>query len=529
MLTQSQRDVTSISRRGKALRNTDALPQGVAQGPGQQRLEGSKAEMREEGELASEHYVPRVMPRMLTTGDMTATFLLIVFFITNATSAVGGGAAAFTYWGIGALTFFIPGVIATAQLGVMFPHEGSLYNWTHKAFGGYWSFFAAFCAWFPGVLVIISAGDVIVAYLQGLNSNWLTEPWQQGLLIMLLIVGTALLAIQRQSSVQKLVNIVAWATFVAVVLLALAALMWLISGHQPQSSFSHLSDWSIRFDKDSGNLYLFGLITLAYLGTEVPLNMGGEIVGRRVITRHLFWGTLLVIGGYAIATFALLVVAGPVRGAAPFALVSVVDLALGKFLGNVTALCLMSFFVMAMVVYNYVYARLLMVAGIDQRLPVRVARLNRQRVPANAIVFQAVVALLVTAFVFLLAPYTIQITSPQNLSTEVYNVMLASSTLVWAFSAGFLFFNLVRLHGTRRALLEERRIFPRPVLWASIMLGSTACLLAILGTLFYSWTSLITNTQWFYIISVLTFAYLVIAAIGSMFANSEATWESSKA
>src|SRR5258706_9619887 len=94
--------------------------------------------------LPSEAYVMKAMPSILGRLDMTATFVIIIFFITNATTAVSGGAAAFTYWTLGAITFFIPCVIATAQLGVMFPHEGSLYNWTHKAFGGYWSFFVGF-------------------------------------------------------------------------------------------------------------------------------------------------------------------------------------------------------------------------------------------------------------------------------------------------------------------------------------------------------------------------------------------------
>src|SRR5947209_10374543 len=143
--------------------------------------------------LASEAYVAKTMPPLLGTLDMTSTYLMIIFFITNATTAVAGGAAAFTYWLIAGVTFFIPCVLATAQLGVMFSYEGSLYNWTHKAFGGYWSFFAAFCAWFPGVLVIIVAGDVIVVFLQGLNSNWLIAPWQQGLVIVGIIAISALI------------------------------------------------------------------------------------------------------------------------------------------------------------------------------------------------------------------------------------------------------------------------------------------------------------------------------------------------
>jgi amino acid transporter len=53
---------------------------------------------------------------------------MIIFFITNATVAASGSAAAFTYLLVGGITFFLPSVIATAQLGTMFPHEGSLYN-----------------------------------------------------------------------------------------------------------------------------------------------------------------------------------------------------------------------------------------------------------------------------------------------------------------------------------------------------------------------------------------------------------------
>ncbi|MBA2284932.1 MAG: amino acid permease [Ktedonobacteraceae bacterium] len=478
--------------------------------------------------LVSEEYVPRAMPPLLGTLDMTTTFLMIIFFITNATTAVAGGAASFTYWAIGGIAFFIPCVIATAQLGAMFPYEGSLYNWTHKALGGYWSFFAAFCAWFPGVLVIISAGDVIVSYVQGLNSHWLVEPWQQGALIILLIAVTSMLATQRYRMVQKTVNAVMGFTFLAVILLAVAGISWLARGHPSATSFSHFSDWNINWNKNTGNLYLFGLITLAYLGSEVPLNMGGEVVRRNVITRHLLWGTLLVLIGYFVATFAVLVVQGPVNGANPFALVTTVDLALGKFMGNIAAMLIMSFFVMAMVVYNYTYSRLLLVAGIDQRLPMKIARLNRHRVPSNAIKFQAIVAMIITAMVFFVAPYAIQITSPVNLSTEIYNVLLASSTLVWAFSAGFLFINLAKFLSGKRRALRFHLVFPRPVLWASIILGSTASFFAILGTLFYSWTALISNDRWLYIIGGLTFCYLVIAAIVSMFANSEASWETSK-
>src|SRR5579859_7090138 len=123
--------------------------------------------------LVSEEYVTKAMPPLLGSLDMMVVYVMIIFFITNSTTAISnGGAATFTYWILGALTFFIPSAIATAQLGHMLPHEGSLYNWTHKAFGGYWSFFIGFCAWFPGVIVMIAGADIVVNFILGLNSAW---------------------------------------------------------------------------------------------------------------------------------------------------------------------------------------------------------------------------------------------------------------------------------------------------------------------------------------------------------------------
>src|SRR5713226_2989629 len=155
--------------------------------------------------LASEEYVVKTMPPVAGTLDLTATFVLIIFFITNVPSAIQGGAGTFTFWIIGGITFFIPCVIATAQLGHMFPNEGSLYNWTHRAFGGYWSFFVAFCAWFPCILLMIVAADAVVGYLQGLNPNWLVQPWQQGLVLMLLLAFSGVLATRRLATTMILV------------------------------------------------------------------------------------------------------------------------------------------------------------------------------------------------------------------------------------------------------------------------------------------------------------------------------------
>src|SRR5260370_4924860 len=109
----------------------------------------------------------------------------------------GAGAAAFIYWGLGFITFLIPGAIVTGQLGLMFPGEGSIYVWTSKAFGAFMGFFGGFCAWWPGILVMIATGDAVVSLIQQLNSNFLTQAWQQGLLIPLVHAYSCLLSVLR--------------------------------------------------------------------------------------------------------------------------------------------------------------------------------------------------------------------------------------------------------------------------------------------------------------------------------------------
>ncbi|MBA2678052.1 MAG: APC family permease [Ktedonobacteraceae bacterium] len=116
--------------------------------------------------LASESYVQQVLPGILTPRDLTFLFVIILFFITNDSNAVAGGPAGLALWLIGGLLFFVPCGIATAQLGILFPHEGSLYSWTHHTFGGFMSFFVGFVAWVPGPLLILANAELVVNMIQ---------------------------------------------------------------------------------------------------------------------------------------------------------------------------------------------------------------------------------------------------------------------------------------------------------------------------------------------------------------------------
>lgn len=485
-------------------------------------ISGMLSMRQKDKQLLSESYVPRTMPSILGTFDMTATYVVALYLSSAASTAIAGGAASFTYWLLGGLTFFLPCVIITAQLGAILPHEGSVYHWTHRALGTYWSFFASICYWLPGVLIMVSGANLFITYIQSINSSWLVAPWQQGLAIIAIILFSTALAIQRFRTVQNIVNVVFVLMLLAFVLIGLAGVVWLIKGHAPASSLSQANDWSPK----TSNLYLFGFIAFAYLGVQIPLNMGGEVKDRRFATRYLSWGTLVIVLGYLLTTFSLLVVQGEKAAFSPFGMVSTVDMVLGKFFGNITAICFLSSFIVVPMLYNIAFSRLLMVGSIDRLLPSGFGELNLYRVPAKAIFFQSCVAIAYTTLVFLVAPYLVNLGDPINLASEVYNVSQAVATLIWIISTPFSFISLVSFYRRNPKSFLRSCIFPLPVLWISGIVSSLACLAIVLDTLFFSWIPLaIPNDRWLYLVGSITLISLIAAAVGSMIAHSEASWQ----
>src|SRR6266540_1611706 len=263
------------------------------------------------GELLSERVAGGILPRVLNSFDMVAIFVAIVLFITNAAVIQSAGPTAFGWWILGFLAFLIPGAIVTGQLGLIFPGEGSIYLWTHKAFGAFWGFFAGFCAWWPGVLVMVATGTITLAFLgyvfPGTVGSWSIQA--QGVLIIAFILLSAVLAILRFRLTQNIVNTVFVLYSLAIGLMLLAGIVHLARGRTAEVDPAAFSAWAPS--KPTGlnftNWTFFGLVILALLGVEVPLNMGVEIRNTRSITRYLFWGSLTVMAAYLIATWSVVV------------------------------------------------------------------------------------------------------------------------------------------------------------------------------------------------------------------------------
>ncbi len=467
--------------------------------------------------LRSERIAGGILPRVLNTFDMIAIFVAIVLFISNAGVIPGAGAAAFIYWGLGFVAFLIPGAIVTGQLGLMFPGEGSIYVWTNKAFGAFLGFFAGFCAWWPGILVMIATGDAVVSLIQQFGSQFnvtlLTEAWQQGLVIIAVIAFSFILSILRFRATQNFVNVVFVAYGGAILLIGLAGVLWLAGGHAPQADFSAHS-WALT----RNNYTFFGLVILALLGIEVPLNMGVEIQNMRAITRYLLWGSVVVIAAYLIGTFGVMMAASPASQGSPAAVAEAVQKGFGgagNVIGAIVNIIFIGFFLFNTAVYNYSFGRLLFVSGLDRRLPTWMSKVNANRVPWAAVLVQTVISAVFTLLAFIIVPYTLKTGfGPSDLSTVVYNILQAAITVIWCVSMVILFVDVIIIRYKYHDAFTRARLAPDWVFYLCSGLGLISSAFGVAVIFISPWIpSLLNTSQWDLWIGSIGVLSLIIGAV----------------
>ncbi len=449
--------------------------------------------------LRSERIAAGILPKVLNSFDMVAIFVALVLLITNAPGIASAGGVAYIYWALGFITFLIPGAIVTGQLGLMFPGEGSIYVWTHKAFGRFMGFFAGFCAWWPGIIAMISVSVGAVTSIQHLGSlfgaNLLSDSWQQGLVILCLLAVSLMLSVLRFRVTQNIVNTVFVVYGGAVLLVGIAGLLWLLGGHPSQTNLASADTWQITFG-GTGNFTIFGFVILALLGIEVPLNMGVEIRDTRAITRYLLWGAVVVIVAYLLATFSVMAVVPVKDQANTTAVAEAIQVGFGPagtILAALFDVILVGVFVLITTVYNYSFGRLLFVSGLDQQLPVVMSKVNANKVPWVAVVVQTIIAAVFTVVIFIVGPLTVKVS---NLSTLMYYITLASTAVIWLLSMVILFIDVIFIRAKYQEVFARIQLAPTWVFYVCAILGLVSSAVGIYATFTAPWVPLILTTGW---------------------------------
>jgi len=298
---------------------------------------------------------------------------------------------------------------------------------------------------------------------------------------------SCLLGTLRFRMTQNYVNVQFVLYSACLILIGISGFVWLAQGNHAANSFafhaSGLSGW--------GQWTFFSTVILALLGIEVPLNMGVEIKSEKSIKRYLFWGCLVVMIAYVWTTFSTMVVVPVGKNNATYGVVQAVQIALSHTLGSWVAFILVLIFVSDIVVYNYSFARLMFVSGLERRLPHQLGRVNRNKVPANAVLAQTVIASVVAAIIY----FPIQ-SAGSNYSTKVYLVLLAGVTVVWCTSMVLLFSDVFFVRRAFPERFKEAQRTPWALLAVCGVVGVIADAAAVFLLFWGPWAPIFTKSGW---------------------------------
>jgi amino acid transporter len=179
---------------------------------------------------------------------------------------------------------------------------------------------------------------------------------------------------------------------------------------------------------------------------------------------------------------------------------------------------MIAFFIFNTTVYNYSFARLLFVSGLDRRLPAFVSRVNANKVPQNAVLVQAVITSILTLVAFFIFG------GNQNLSVGIYIALQAAVTVIWCLSMVFLFVDVLIIRSKYPEEFRREQLVPIGVFWAASIAGAIASAVGVIVTLTGGWvftgqlsgswnSAIIDNGPWIGIVGGVTIASLIVAVI----------------
>jgi amino acid transporter len=304
------------------------------------------------------------------------------------------------------------------------------------------------------------------------------------------------MSLLRMRLTQNYVNIQFFAYAAAIFLIGLAGVVWLLKGNPSATDFG--SGWNpFKGDKLAlgvpANLTFFSFAILALLGIETPLNMGVEVRGgEKAIRTYLLWGCIIVMAAYLWTTWGNMVAikAGGANGVTGGA--EAVGVAMGKWAGVIVAAILAWVFLTATVVYNYAFARLLFVSGLEKRLPHQFGKVNENKVPANAVLLQTAIAAIITVLVFFI------LGASGGDSNKPFYGLYAGLTIVWCISTALLFLDIFFAKRAAPAKFAEAQRISLGWLYVCGAVGTIANILAVFFIFIGSWypTGYPTLAEW---------------------------------
>jgi amino acid transporter len=348
------------------------------------------------------------MKKYITVWSLVMINLAVLGGIRTWAPMAECGFSAVFFLCLGVLAFLLPAALISAELATTWPHAGGVYAWVKEAFGHKWGFLAIWFLWIQNVIWY----PTILAFI----ASTLTFIFDSSLIHNKIYMVTLILTIFWATTLINLkgIKVSTWlssmgaicGTFIASLLIILFGLIWFWKGNPIEISFSLES---LIPDMTSASQWaLFGGIMVSLLGIEMSAVHAAEVHNpQKNYPKAIFFSSIFVIlfsilGVISIAMVIpqnqLVLSAGPLQAFEfflnaygikyflPWVALVVALGAVGSMSAWVVGPC----------------TGLLAAAELGD-LPAKLKKVNRQGVPRNLLLFQAVIVTSL-AFLFLLMP-----------------------------------------------------------------------------------------------------------------------------
>ena len=359
--------------------------------------------MEEVRAVASEEVEGRsaVLRKELGLRDLVLTQIVFVVGTVWVGTAAKLGDEQLFFWLLAIATFYLPLAAVVIYLNRLMPLEGGLYQWAKLSLGEFVGFMVAWNLWVFAILVMSGIGLSVVTNLSYAfeGGRWMAGSKWFITLFSCALVGGMVYTSTRGLSLGKWVHN-AGGVFLLLVFLALVALPFVSLWRGTITEYHPFVFTLPAFSLSSINIYS-KLATGALTGFEYVAILAGECktparnIGRSVLIAAPVIALMFILGTSSVLAFFRpeeVDLIGPIaqvltRG---FGL-------LGAGVGSVVSLVILAVVarqVALMSIYLTANARLPLVAGWDDLLPVWFTRLHaRYRTPVNSIVLVGALAL----------------------------------------------------------------------------------------------------------------------------------------
>ncbi len=436
--------------------------------------------------LATELVPEQVLPKVMTTFGLTATYVFIICWITGSSIMAAGGWTAIPMWVLGILTFLIPAGMAVAELGNLWPGEGGVYIWATRTMGETWGFIGGYLSWIPVVLNSASSPAIILQFVLlafhaelGLTLTIILQ-----VVILWAVIGLALAKLAANQKIMNTVFVVYW---VLTAVIFISGVIYAIRNGSAQEFTAHAA----TVPDFAGAGFLYGTVLLYLVGVETPYNMGAEFLSvRKSGPKMVVYGSIALILIYLLTTLGTIMVLpadqiNPVTG-----VIGMLGTAAPKGVMEVAAIVLACIVFVALMSYQVTYSRLIFVSGLERHLPRIFTHLNpRTRNPVTAILIQGVLSSLILVGLY-----------SQSSMANVTVFLQGGLSIAWLISGFFFLVPVIiarKKYADRYAAEKFWRI-PGGMagVWITVVIGSVGTVGGVYYSFAKSWIADVPDSTW---------------------------------